>query len=100
MNIYNAVINGKKDKNKEVVLFHGTNFIAIQKTMNTRFNRDYDQRGQYGKGTWFGNRANIATEYDKEALVKVERGDNADYNHIYGMIACRANIGENNKRKR
>ena len=85
MMIYNAVLSTQKNKGKEDLLFHGTNYGNITKIINTGFNRDYNITSLYGKGTYFSNSARIAAEYSSDQ----NKGE-----HVYAMIACRVYIGD------
>ena len=101
MNVYDALMNAKKKKNnnkiREDMLFHGTSFENINKIIHGGFNRDYNVRGKYGKGTYFSNRASISADYCKEAARTVDGGDGGDGNPVYAMLACRVYIGESVK---
>ena len=45
------------------MLFHGTSLDNITKIIYGGFNRDYNIKSLYGKGTYFSNEAKIAAEY-------------------------------------
>ena len=85
MNIYDAVLNTKNNKGKEDILFHGTSFDNIKKIMNAGFNRDYNIKSLYGKGTYFSNKSKIAAKYCNGIKA---------FGNIYAMLACKVYIGE------
>lgn len=91
--IYNALISTKKMKIKgypnEEILFHGTSTENIIKIINSGFNRDYNIRGAYGRGTYFSNQATIASKYCK----KIGNNNHNNNTTYYAMLACKTYIG-------
>eukprot|EP01084_Bolivina_argentea_P302198 521588_1 len=80
--IYENVMSTMSNK-KEDLLFHGTSLANIEKIILNGFNRDYNKRSAYGKGTYFAKHARTALGYSK----KNEKLG------ISAMLVCRVIIG-------
>jgi len=87
MSVYEAMVSSKKVRGREEMLFHGTSLQNVQKILHSGFNRDYNGRSMYGKGTYFSNEARIASRYS----TKDQHHDNLV------MLACWTYIGESTK---
>jgi len=65
------------------LLFHGSSSKSIANIINAGFQRKYNHRSLYGRGTYFARDAKLAASYTK-----------ADANGYRAMLACRVIIGE------
>lgn len=84
MSVYEALMSTKKKRGKEEMLFHGTSLENMKKIIHGGFNRDYNIKSLYGKGTYFSNKARIAAEYCTKF----------DEKNFFAMLACKTYVGE------
>eukprot|EP01083_Nonionella_stella_P294392 1000817_1 len=71
------------DNKRESLLFHGTSIKNMDKIILNGFNRDYNKRCVYGKGTYFTKFAKTAASYS----IKDENLG------LCGMLVCKVIIG-------
>jgi len=83
MVVYKTILSMKQNKN-EKMLFHGTSLENIQSIIYKGFNRDFNERSKYGKGSYFTNDASKALKYAKQS----EKG------RYFGILVCRVFVGE------
>jgi len=70
----------------ERTLFHGTSPQNVVKILRSGFNRDFNSRSAYGKGTYFSSMASESAKYCRQH----KGADNGDY----VMLFCRVIVGE------
>ena len=93
MMVYDVLLRKKleelKDKNLqhvERVLFHGTSFQNVAQIVNSGFNRDFNKRQRYGKGSYFSSMASYSAKYCAR--------DDEDDPAKKVMLVCKVIVGE------
>eukprot|EP01084_Bolivina_argentea_P200206 342385_1 len=76
--IFNGLLGLKQNKNVKM-LFHGSSLKVIKTIISNGFNRDYNKRHLYGKGSYFSNIAHMSAAYSQQK-------SNLDKEDLYVML--------------
>ena len=82
-----AAIKSTKQNKTEHMLYHGTPIENVEKIIYNGFDRDYNKRYVYGRGTYFASSPLLAMKYCTASNIK---GNMA-------MLVCRVLVGEYTK---
>ena len=77
-------LKGKNVCSIERVLFHGTSLENVAKIVNNGFNRDFNTKHVYGKGTYFSSLASKSAEYSDRSVLQ----------QMKVMLVCKVIVGE------